>query len=116
MNQAASAVAPVSVGAIAEPFGIPMALLAIGVFLMAVLGMSMASTEAERAEPRGSTRAAKQASRGSSCEAPARRREVVYRTVAPMMILVAGPYRSGTNDDPDLIRAPSGLATRAGTS
>lgn len=25
-------------------------------------------------------------------------------TVKPMMILIAGPYRSGTNDDPSLIR------------
>jgi len=41
MNQAASAVAPVSVGAIAEPFGIPVALLASGVFSMGVLGISM---------------------------------------------------------------------------
>ena len=41
MNQAASAVAPVSVGAVAEPFGIPVALLASGVFSMGVLGISM---------------------------------------------------------------------------
>jgi len=41
-NQAASAVAPVSVGAVAEPFGIPVALLASGVFSMALLGVSMA--------------------------------------------------------------------------
>jgi hypothetical protein len=27
------------------------------------------------------------------------------RTVKPLMILVAGPYRSGTNDDPKLIAA-----------
>jgi hypothetical protein len=35
---------------------------------------------------------------------------------APLMILVAGPYRSGTNDDPELIaanvRAMTGMALR----
>jgi hypothetical protein len=29
---------------------------------------------------------------------------VTPKPIAPMMILVAGPYRSGTNDDPALIR------------
>jgi MFS family permease len=41
MNQAASAVAPVSVGAVAEPFGIPAALLVSGVFSLALLAASM---------------------------------------------------------------------------
>jgi MFS family permease len=41
MNQAASAVAPVSVGAIAEPFGIPAALLVSGVFSLGLLGAAM---------------------------------------------------------------------------
>jgi len=29
---------------------------------------------------------------------------VTAKILKPLMILVAGPYRSGTNDDPDLIR------------
>jgi MFS family permease len=41
MNQAASAVAPVSVGALAEPFGIPAALLVSGAFSLVLLGASM---------------------------------------------------------------------------
>lgn len=41
MNQAASAFAPVSVGAIAEPFGIPIALLSSGVFSLLLLGAAM---------------------------------------------------------------------------
>jgi len=42
MNQAASTVAPVSVGAIAEPFGIPAALLSSAVFSIVLLGAAMA--------------------------------------------------------------------------
>ena len=41
MNQAASTLAPVSVGAIAEPFGIPVALLTSAVFSIVVLGAAM---------------------------------------------------------------------------
>lgn len=29
---------------------------------------------------------------------------MITKVAKSMMILVAGPYRSGTNDDPDLIR------------
>ena len=55
MNQAASAVAPVSVGAVAEPFGIPAALLVSGVFSLALLGAAMGlyrSGSARRARTR----------------------------------------------------------------
>src|SRR4029450_864735 len=41
MNQAAGTLAPVSVRAIAEPFGIPAALLASAVFSIMVLGAAM---------------------------------------------------------------------------
>jgi MFS family permease len=41
MNQAASTIAPVSVGAVAEPFGIPAALLASAAFSVVLLGASM---------------------------------------------------------------------------
>src|SRR5215216_5104346 len=41
MNQAAGTLAPVSVGAVAEPFGIPAALLASAVFSLLVLGAAM---------------------------------------------------------------------------
>ncbi|HEV7666460.1 MAG TPA: MFS transporter [Chloroflexota bacterium] len=41
MNQAAGTLAPVSVGAVAEPFGIAAALLVSAVFSLAVLGASM---------------------------------------------------------------------------
>lgn len=36
---------------------------------------------------------------------------IVPRTVQPQMILVAGPYRSGTNDDPWLIDANLAVMT-----
>jgi predicted MFS family arabinose efflux permease len=41
MNQAAGTLAPVSVGAVAEPFGLPVALLASAIFSLVVLGASM---------------------------------------------------------------------------
>ncbi len=41
MNQAAGALAPLSVGAVAEPFGIPAALLVSAVFCFAILGGAM---------------------------------------------------------------------------
>jgi uncharacterized membrane protein len=51
MNQAAGTIAPVAVGALAEPFGIPLALLASAVFSIILLGASMAR-HARRDEPR----------------------------------------------------------------
>ncbi len=42
MNQAAGALAPLSVGAVAEPYGIPLALLSSAVFSLSLLGASMA--------------------------------------------------------------------------
>jgi MFS family permease len=42
MNQAASTLAPVSVGAIAEPYGIPAALLASAAFSSVLLVVAMA--------------------------------------------------------------------------
>jgi MFS family permease len=41
MNQAAGALAPLSVGAVAEPYGIPIALLSSAVFSLSVLGTAM---------------------------------------------------------------------------
>jgi hypothetical protein len=41
MNQAASTLAPISVGAIAEPFGIPAALLASAAFSASLLAAAM---------------------------------------------------------------------------
>jgi hypothetical protein len=34
-----------------------------------------------------------------------RKKDIVVFMSEPLMILVAGPYRSGTNDNPELIRA-----------
>lgn len=51
MNQAAGALAPLSVGAIAEPFGIPMALLGSGGFSLALLAVAMLLYASTRVPP-----------------------------------------------------------------
>jgi MFS family permease len=53
MNQAASTVAPISVGAVAEPFGIPMALLVSGAFSLVLLGAAMGLYGTRGTRPRG---------------------------------------------------------------
>ncbi len=54
MNQAASTLAPISVGAIAEPFGIPAALLASAAFSATLLAAAM-GLYAKRPQPSSST-------------------------------------------------------------
>jgi uncharacterized membrane protein len=58
MNQGASTLAPVSVGAVAEPFGIPAALLASAAFSALVLtaAMSLYSTRVGRMARPGEVR------------------------------------------------------------
>jgi MFS family permease len=53
MNQAASTVAPISIGAVAEPFGIPMALLVSGAFSLVLLGAAMGLYGTRGTRPRG---------------------------------------------------------------
>jgi MFS family permease len=51
MNQAAGAFAPVSVGLVAEPFGIPAALLVSAAFSLTLLGASMGLYISRRRTP-----------------------------------------------------------------